>query len=656
MKKEDWATVSRLVGVSESSLLTEEPDNPHRGLNVVDFPDRSIVWSIRKAIAILPPHKRPLLYLAAAIQISLGLLDLIGIALIGLVAAVAVSGIGVTGIPSWAEQFLDAVGLGSLTISQLTVILALSAVVILVLKTGLSALLYRKITRFLANRQAEVSASLARRFLRRPLAEVQRWTTSEAIYALGSGVAAATVALLGATITVAAEAFLFAIVGITLFIYDPTLTIIAGLLFASITLFLHRVLGRWTARNAEILKGTSIDTLTAVTEALSTYREATVLNRRELYVMKYERLVGKQAVAGASNTFLVEIPKYSLEVALYLGILVLGVYQFLTKDWGAAATTVALFLAAGSRVIPSLLRLQGAGITIRNASVSAQPTFFMSDFLATSDGASGNDPQNVYLSPAKIQEHIESGYVDFEARVVVRDTSLCYEGATDFALKDVSFIAPAGSSLALVGPTGAGKSTLADVILGVLEPMSGEVRISGVTPRVAIDQWPGAIAYVPQAVALVLGSVRDNVALGLPRETVSDDFVWDALRRAHLADFLSESREGLDTKIGERGFRLSGGQRQRLGIARALYTRPRLLVLDEATSALDSETELAIIQTLEELEGEVTTITVAHRLATVRKADQVLYLDHGRISARGTFEEVRSQVHDFDRQASLLGL
>jgi ABC-type multidrug transport system fused ATPase/permease subunit len=132
--------------------------------------------------------------------------------------------------------------------------------------------------------------------------------------------------------------------------------------------------------------------------------------------------------------------------------------------------------------------------------------------------------------------------------------------------------------------------------------------------------------------------------------------VWEALERAHLADFLRDQREGLDTYIGERGMRLSGGQRQRLGIARALYTRPRLLVLDEATSSLDAETEVAIVQTLDELEGEVSTITVAHRLATVRRADQLLYLENGRIIARGTFDQVRDQVTDFDRQASLLGL
>ena len=190
----------------------------------------------------------------------------------------------------------------------------------------------------------------------------------------------------------------------------------------------------------------------------------------------------------------------------------------------------------------------------------------------------------------------------------------------------------------------------------MLDPDLGSVTISGVSPREAIDRWPGAVTYVPQAVALVEGSVRDNVALGLPRDFVHDDLVWEALERAHLAEFLRVSREGLDTKIGERGFRLSGGQRQRLGIARALFTRPKLLILDEATSSLDSETEQAITDTLRELEGHVTTITVAHRLATVRLADQIAFFRSGELVSRGTFEEVREQVPDFRRQAALLGL
>jgi ABC-type multidrug transport system fused ATPase/permease subunit len=338
-------------------------------------------------------------------------------------------------------------------------------------------------------------------------------------------------------------------------------------------------------------------------------------------------------------------------------VLLLGVVQFLTKDWTSAAATVALFLAAGSRILPGLLRLQGASITIRNAAVQAQPTFFMSDFLARTrtDAHQARLPVE-RITADQIHAHVVAGYPDFVADVKVENVTQIYADAEAPALIDASFTAAPGTSVALVGSTGAGKSTLADVVLGVMEPVSGSVTISGVSPRAAIDRWPGAISYVPQAVALVAGSVRENVALGLPNDAIDDDLVWAALKRAHLDNFLIENREGLDTMIGERGFRLSGGQRQRLGIARALYTRPKLLILDEATSALDAETEQAIIQTLGELEGEVTTITVAHRLATVRYADQVLYLEAGRITARGTFDEVRAQVADFDNQATLLGL
>ncbi len=639
---------------SVSNISTEEPANAHSGLNVVDFDRPSILWSVRKSISLLNPGKRRLLFFATGIQVSLGLLDLVGILLVGLLAAVAVSGIGVNQLPSWLTSAIDAVGLGNATVSQLSVGIALAAVLILVLKTFLSALMTKRITRFLANRQADLSVRLASDFLSRPLSQVQRWTTSEAIYALGNGVAAATVSLLGSAITIVSEVFLFSIIGISLLIYDPVLTLVSAVFFGSIIFFLHRVLSRWSARNAQIVTDTSIDTLTAVSDALSTYRETMVLNRRDLYIDRYSTLVGKYAGASASNTFILEIPKYVLESSLYFGVLLLGVVQFLTKDWAAAAATVGLFLAAGSRVIPALLRLQGAGITIKNASIQAQPTFFMFDFLQQNPRIS--IPRAQRITAREINEKLAGGFPDFHASVVVDSVSLTYPDATEPALRNVSLQIPQGTSTALVGSTGAGKSTLSDIILGVLDPDLGSVTISGVSPREAIDRWPGAVTYVPQAVALVEGTVRDNVALGLPREFVNDDLVWEALERAHLAEFLRVSREGLDTKIGERGFRLSGGQRQRLGIARALFTRPKLLILDEATSSLDSETEQAITDTLRELEGHVTTITVAHRLATVRLADQIAFFRNGELVSRGTFEEVREQVPDFRRQAALLGL
>lgn len=627
------------------------------GKSVQDFRSDGIRTAVRRSLALLTPFQRRRLFLISGAQVSLAVLDLIGITLLGLLAAVAVSGIGATGIPPIVTRVLDAFGLSGLTISRLSVLIAALAVIVLVTKTVLSAYVARRLYRFLANRQADVSAHLARQFLSRPLLEVQRWTTSEAIYALGNGVGAATVAVLGSAIIIASEVFLFIVVIGTLLIADPLTTVVAIALFGGVLLVMQRRLASVGRSNARVMTEASISTLSAVSEALETYRETTVLSRRELYIGRYQRLIGSFAGATASNSFLMEVPKYVLEATLYVSVLALAVSQFLTKDLGAAAATVTLFLAAGSRVVPALLRLQGAAITIRNASVQAQPTFYLVDELkSASPDQAVLDRSRALPAAEVIRSRIARGHGSFDASIAVRNLTITYPGASEPAIIDADLSVAAGRSLALVGSTGAGKSTLADAIIGVLEPDSGEVLVGGMHPPRAVAEWPGAIAYVPQAVALVFGSVRENVALGLPADAIDDAMVWEALERAHLARFLRESRDGLDTMIGERGVRLSGGQRQRLGIARALYTRPRLLVLDEATSALDAETEQAIIRTLDELEGEVTTVTVAHRLATVRRADELLYLQHGRILARGTFDEVREQVSDFDRQAALLGL
>jgi len=208
----------------------------------------------------------------------------------------------------------------------------------------------------------------------------------------------------------------------------------------------------------------------------------------------------------------------------------------------------------------------------------------------------------------------------------------------------------------LVGPTGAGKTSAADVLLGVLNPDSGSVTISGVSPAEAVLKWPGAISYVPQDVVIANGTIKQNVCLGFNPDLVPESYVWDALAAAQLVEFVRSLPNGLNSEVGERGTKISGGQRQRLGIARALFTQPKLLVLDEATSALDGETEAAITSAIQNLKGKVTVIVIAHRLSTVRDADNVVYLDKGKVVSQGTFDQVRAVVPDFDRQAKLMGL
>jgi ABC-type multidrug transport system fused ATPase/permease subunit len=194
------------------------------------------------------------------------------------------------------------------------------------------------------------------------------------------------------------------------------------------------------------------------------------------------------------------------------------------------------------------------------------------------------------------------------------------------------------------------------VLLGVLIPDTGKVLISGLPPLIAVAKWPGAVSYVPQDVVISAGTIRENIALGYPIEEASDELVFGALKVAHLDGFVSEVPDGIDTQVGERGARISGGQRQRLGIARAMFTRPHLLVLDEATSSLDGETEASISEAIHALRGSTTVVIIAHRLSTVRNADRVVYLSKGKVLAIGTFDEVRKAVPDFEAQAKIMGL
>jgi ABC-type multidrug transport system fused ATPase/permease subunit len=247
-------------------------------------------------------------------------------------------------------------------------------------------------------------------------------------------------------------------------------------------------------------------------------------------------------------------------------------------------------------------------------------------------------------------------YDGFIPRVELERVTFSYPGRDTDVVDEVSLLIPEGSFTGFVGSSGAGKTTLIDLMLGVLEPKIGHVLISGQSPREAIKQFPGAISYIPQDVVVVNGSIRKNVTLGFEEGSIPDHYVWDALKIAHLDEFVNTLPEKLDSSVGDRGTKLSGGQRQRLGIARAMVTKPKLLVLDEATSAMDGELELNIGEAIQEMRGEVTIVMIAHRLSTIRNCDVVFHLSEGKVTGKGTFEELKALVPEFSRQATLMGL
>ena len=473
--------------------------------------------------------------------------------------------------------------------------------------------------------------------------------SQESASALSIGVNSAVVDSLGSAVILFSEFALLALLAISLLAIDPVLTIIAVVYFAFIDFLLQKRLAELGTRAGRIRVATDITGTTTIQEAIASYREYYVGNRRDHIINEFASIRTKGAQAAVDSQWVSLVPKYTLESALILGGGLLGLMQFLTKDATTAIGTLTLFLAAGSRVMPSILRIQGAISAIRNASGASEITFNLISDLNASQIESTLPIEHV-LPPQLV------GSIEFDPTVVLSNVSFTYPNQTNAALKNITFTIEAGKSLAIVGRTGAGKSTLADIILGVIDPDHGNVRISHCPPGDTIVFWPGKIGYVPQSVSLSNNTIRENVALGCYKTEIDDEQVWEALKKAHLSDFVRHVEGGLSAAIGERGMRLSGGQRQRLGLARALYTDPKLLILDEATSALDSETEHAISEALNALSGSITLVTIAHRLATVRRADAVIYLEDGKLLATGSFENVRKQVPRFDQQAKLLGL
>jgi ABC-type multidrug transport system fused ATPase/permease subunit len=611
-----------------------------------------ILEAVRRARDLLPRAQQRRFSLLVLVQMLTAMLDLAGVLLITVVGILAVTNMQPgSALPGPIQSLVSAAGARGWDIKQLTMACAVLAAVFLVAKSVASGLLARKALRFLARQQAALSASLARRLLAEPITVIEQQHSMTTAFAVIQGATNAVVGILGSVALIITECALLVVFAITLLVLNPMVTLVAVGFLLAVALYLHRVLGGWSERVGATNARTAIRGNVAIQETVNSYREITVSYRMGLYVRRIRELVVAGAGAQADSAFISQVPKLVFEATLVVGAVFLAGLQFAIADTAAAVGTMVLFLAAGGRVLPSIMRLQGAFITIRFASGGAVATFDLADALGDVP-----EPAEDARTLDDLRLELASTYGSFNPSIRVANVTYRYPGSEAAALLGISLDVPPGTSLALVGSTGAGKSTLADVMLGILKPESGTVLLSGETPYEAARRWPGGISYVPQQVMLVDGTVRDNVALGLPLAVVDDDRVWQALAEAHLADFLREARNGLDTVIGERGVKLSGGQRQRLGVARALFSRPKVLVLDEATSALDAQTEVLISRVISGLHGRVTVVVIAHRLATIREFDCIAYLENGRLVAQGAFAELRSQVPAFNDQAQILGL
>ena len=600
--------------------------------------------TLRKCFDLLERPDQKKLGLMAFVQLLLSVLDLAGVALVGILATLAINGMESKSSPGKVAMVLRMMHINEFSLQKQATILGISAVLLLIGRTFLSVIFVRRTLFFLSRRGASISSSLFSKVISQSLQGIQKHSIQEYLYSITGGVEIITLRILAQFVTLISDGSLLIVMAIGLMVVDPVLALSTFAALGLVSYFLYRMMHA-RARNLGLLNSrTDIRSRESITEALNTFREISVKNRQSYYANEVSDARMQIANILAENNFMPYMSKYVIESTVVIAALVISATQFLISDAVHAVGTLSVFLAAGTRIAPAILRLQQGAIQIQSGLGNAMSTLQMIEEL-----------DNVATPPKDISA-FRFLHKEFIPEVSISNLFLTYNGQSHPALSNINLAIKPGSVTAVVGPSGAGKTSLIDVILGVTTPDSGNISISRVDTKKAIQKWPGAVAYVPQDISIANRTIGENVTLGYDPSSIGEDSIWTALNTAQLGTFVRGLPNGLDTEVGDRGAKLSGGQRQRLGIARALITRPQLLVLDEATSALDGQSELDVSDAIQGLKGSVTVVMIAHRLSTVRNADQVIYMDQGRIVAQGSFDEVRSAVPDFDSQAKLMGL
>jgi ABC-type multidrug transport system fused ATPase/permease subunit len=599
---------------------------------------------LRQVLSVYNKKDKEKLLLVAISQIFLAFLDLLGVALLGVIGALSVYGIQSKSPGNRINQILELTNLDQFNFQQQVAILGGIAAFVLIFKTIVSVFLVRKTLLFVSRRGAIISSNLVRDLFSKSVTDLNKYTNQEIIYSITLGVENLTTRVIGSGLMIFSDVVLLIVIFIGLLFVNTSISLSIFLIFSMVGLALNKYMKSSTYKLGIDEAKLGVSSNENIIEALNSYRELTVKNRRGFYIDKIADIRMNLALVTAKKNFMPNLSKYAFEIALIIGSFMIAGIQFTLYNSSQAIASLAIFLAASTRIAPAILRIQQSTIYLRLGLGTVEKTMDMINFAR-----SGHHDK--ISKGSKSFEHI-----DFKPEVNIENLNFQYENNQLFSINDLNLFISEGSQVAITGSSGAGKTTLVDLILGVFTNDSDSIKISGLTPLSAFAKWPGSVAYVPQNINIMNSTIRENIAQGYEFDSMDEERIWNALKVAHLDEFVKSMPNGIDTHVGEFGNQLSGGQRQRLGIARALFTSPRLLILDEATSALDGETEALISQTIKELKGKCTVILIAHRISTVMNADKVIFMDGGKIVAEGTFSEVRELSKEFDKQVKLMGI
>ena len=591
----------------------------------------------------MTPKERTAYFTFLGLRSIVAIFDLVGILAIGFLATSIA--LFVT-LGSDAERTIDFGGVSILAVTAQT--LPLVAVLILTLflaKALLSIILTRQLAYFLARIEARAARTVADRAFGSGLSEARNHSREEVYFAVQSGSPAAFNYILNATGTIAAEGLLFVLVILAFFAVDPASAAGTLLYFVLISFVIQLLVGNLMQKSARRSAEGAVAANTAIGDLSESLREATILGKKDFFFQKIYDARVRTAASNATQLTLGGLPRYIVETALMIAVALFVLLQSASGDIVKAAGTLGIFLSGGLRLTASLLPLQTAFLSIKQSTPMAERAL---QFLGTE--LADYKPRTVSANQEGVTSNNQALSVHLE------DVSFQYSGSPEITIRGITLDIHPGQQVALIGPSGAGKSTIADLILGLLDPIQGRVLVDGKSPKNVIQTSPGRLTYVPQRPGMVSGSVAENIALGTTFEDLDVERLQAAIKASHLKQVLEDLTDGIHANLGKRKDELSGGQLQRMGLARALYPKPGLLVMDEATSALDAESENEINKALDELRGSVTVILIAHRLNTVQRSDMVFLVEEGRITAAGTFPELLRTNETVQNLAKLMSV
>jgi ABC-type multidrug transport system fused ATPase/permease subunit len=522
--------------------------------------------------------------------------------------------------------------------------LGVLAIIVLTSRTLLSGLITKKTLSYLSNRSAQLSSNLISKLLAGSILKIQMHSRQSLLFSLTRGVDLIYIYIIAALVVAASDISLLIILSVGLFLYNPIAAFVILLFFISLAggiyLYLHKRVHQIATESSKI----AIESEELISEAFNAFRQVTISGRMNFFTEEIKRKRRLLASKMSTLYFSSYISKYVLDLAVVFGMALIGITQFSNSDVDGAFQAIGIFLAAGTRILPAILRVQQSLVQAQSTLGLAKPTL---DILL--------QHQKEKLPGIKVYEtdYLHEG---FKSELTVEEVFFKYPLSESYGLNGVTLSIKPGMKVAVVGLSGSGKSTLVDLILGILAPESGKIQISGLTVAEALKKWPGAIAYVPQDVAIFGRSIWDNITLGSTKTFISEMNFHAAIAAAGLEDFIKDSEMNSATPLLHNGANLSGGERQRIGIARALFTKPKFLVLDEATSSLDGHNETYILDLIRNKSEDLTILMIAHRLSTVRDADMIVYLSHGRVIRAGSFDYVRETTPEFDNQLKNMGL